>query len=205
MASFQIKCPNCETEIMMQEEWLGMQMECPACHNLFTVSGNNPPKPFQNPSVDGNMPNPAVGSRFCTNCGSPVALQAVVCVRCGCHPNQEKHFCASCGNPVSPAQSVCLQCGMSLNSYYGAGAAGSPPKSRTVAAMLAIFLGSWGAHMFYLDNTNSAVIRLAVSLLTCLLLSPILWIISLIEGIMYLTMDDAAFQEKYVINKQGWL
>ena len=198
MASFQIKCPNCETEIMMQEEWLGMQMECPACHSQFTVSGNNPPSlppmvPPNNfgggnmpyppvggnmpyPAPGGNMPYPSPGGRFCTNCGSPVGYQAAVCVRCGCHPDQEKHFCASCGSPVAPTQAVCIRCGMSLNKqYYG------PPKSKTTFILLGIFLGGIGAHNFYAGYNNKAIIQLLVSLLTGFIGSIFISIWAIIE------------------------
>ena len=32
----------------------------------------------------------------------------------------------------------------------------------------------------------------------------IMWIISLIEGIIYLTKDDDAFTETYEVQKKGW-
>ena len=225
MASFQINCPNCGTAIMMQEEWLGMEMECPSCHNEFTVSGNNPAEMQQMlpgrpamPPQQGMMapqgmgmpqpnyyPPPAPGGRFCTNCGCPVAYQAVLCVRCGCQPNQGRHFCASCGSPVSPGQVVCIRCGMSLNNPPGVGSA--EHKDKIVAGLLAIFLGALGIHMFYLGNSGSGVTRLLITLIGGLFFGIGVFVMSLIafiEGIMYFAMDDAAFQEKYVINKEGW-
>jgi len=43
-----------------------------------------------------------------------------------------------------------------------------------------------------------------VSLLSCLVLSGIMGIIGLIEGIIYLTKSDEDFVKTYVENKKGW-
>lgn len=43
-----------------------------------------------------------------------------------------------------------------------------------------------------------------VSLLTCGAGASIMSIIGLIEGIIYLTMDDARFQQTYVYNRKEW-
>ena len=80
-------------------------------------------------------------------------------------------------------------------------------KDKVVAGLLAIFLGHLGIHMFYLGNNGSAVTRLLITLVGGLFFGIgffIMGLISFIEGIMYFSMDDATFQEKYVINKQGW-
>jgi hypothetical protein len=53
--------------------------------------------------------------------------------------------------------------------------------------------------------TQEGVIMLLVSVLTCGILSPIMGIIGLIEGIMYLTKSDEEFVNTYVLNKRGWL
>ena len=146
----------------------------------YPAPGGNMPYPAQG----GNMPYPSAGGRFCTNCGSPVVYQAVVCVRCGCPPNREKHFCASCGSPVSPIQAVCIRCGMSLNQqYYG------QPKSKTTFILLGIFLGGIGAHNFYAGYTNKGITQLVISLL-CFWLgaSIVIWIWAIVE-VCTITVD----------------
>jgi hypothetical protein len=46
------------------------------------------------------------GSRFCANCGRPVAGDAppVACASCGSAMPAEAGFCATCGHPVEPTQ-----------------------------------------------------------------------------------------------------
>ncbi|MEN9218865.1 MAG: TM2 domain-containing protein [Gloeomargarita sp. DG_2_bins_126] len=82
----------------------------------------------------------------------------------------------------------------------------SPDASKKVAAgICGILLGALGVHKFILGYTSEGVIMLLVSLLTCGILSPIMGIIGLIEGIIYLTMSDEQFVNTYVLNKKGWL
>lgn len=64
-------------------------------------------------------------------------------------------------------------------------------KSKTTAAILAIFLGGLGIHKFYLGKGVQGLLYLLFSW------TFIPAMIALIEGIMYLTMDDRAFQRKY--------
>ena len=73
-----------------------------------------------------------------------------------------------------------------------------PESNRTVAGILAILLGAFGAHRFYLGDTKGGLIRLASSLL-CLG-----GIIGLIEGIIYLTKSDEEFIQTYQIGKKEW-
>ncbi len=53
--------------------------------------------------------------------------------------------------------------------------------------LLAIFLGAYGVHNFYLGFTGKAVAQLLITLLSCFTLSIVSGIWSLIEGIMLLT------------------
>jgi TM2 domain-containing membrane protein YozV len=76
-------------------------------------------------------------------------------------------------------------------------------QKKTVAGILAILLGAYGIHKFYLGNTKGGVIMLVVSLLTCgigIIMGPI----GLIEGILYLTKSDDDFYEQYAVEKKGW-
>lgn len=60
-------------------------------------------------------------------------------------------------------------------------------KSKIAAGLLAIFLGCFGVHNFYLGYTGKAVAQLLITILSCFILSPITAIWSLIEGILILT------------------
>ena len=64
-------------------------------------------------------------------------------------------------------------------------------KSRIVAALLAFFLGGFGAHKFYLNKNGKGFLYL----IFCWTYIPA--IISLFEGIGYLLQSDADFQAKH--------
>jgi TM2 domain-containing membrane protein YozV len=73
---------------------------------------------------------------------------------------------------------------------------------KLAAGLLGIFMGQLGIHKFVLGYTTSGVIMLVVSL-TCIG-APIMHIIGLIEGIMYLTKSDEEFYQNYIANKKEW-
>lgn len=64
-------------------------------------------------------------------------------------------------------------------------------KSKTTSGVLGILLGGFGAHKFYLGKHGKGVLYLLTSW------TGIPGIIGLIEGIQYLTMDEAKFNEKF--------
>ena len=67
-----------------------------------------------------------------------------------------------------------------------------------------ILLGAFGIHKFILGYTTEGLIMLLVSVLTCGIGSPVMGIIGLIEGIMYLTKSDDEFYNTYMASKKGW-
>ncbi len=78
-------------------------------------------------------------------------------------------------------------------------------QSKKIAAgILGILLGALGIHKFILGYTKEGVIMLLVSLLTCGIASPIMGIIGLIEGIIYLTKTDEEFAAIYMTGHKGW-
>ena len=38
MAEFITKCPHCNNDLQVQDEWIGMEVECPICHNTFVIA-----------------------------------------------------------------------------------------------------------------------------------------------------------------------
>jgi TM2 domain-containing membrane protein YozV len=70
------------------------------------------------------------------------------------------------------------------SAYYGVDQYGRPlsDKSKMAAGLLGIFLGGFGVGRFYLGYTNSGVLQLLVTFLTCGIGS--IW--GLIDGIMIL-------------------
>lgn len=92
----------------------------------------------------------------------------------------------------------------------GSGGAGSggDGKNKTTAGLLAILLGAFGVHKFYLGDTTAGGITLAISLgaglVTCGAATAVMSIIGLIEGIIYLSKSDEEFQRIYVQGKKSW-
>lgn len=68
------------------------------------------------------------------------------------------------------------------------------PKDKTAAGVLAILLGWLGIQYFYLGKVGGGFICLLLSIVTCGLWS----IVTLIQGIMMLTMTQEEFNAKYV-------
>jgi len=89
----------------------------------------------------------------------------------------------------------------------------SGEKNRTVAALLAIVLGSVGAHKFYLGYTMQGIILLVLTISGWVLTSVfigVLWawipgLLGLIEGIIYLSKTDEEFEQTYVVDQKHWL
>jgi TM2 domain-containing membrane protein YozV len=79
-------------------------------------------------------------------------------------------------------------------------------KNRIVAAVLALFLGHWGVHKFYLGKTNAGIIMLLMGTVGWLLVIPALanWVIAIIEFIIYLTKSDQQFYQDYVVGDRTW-
>ncbi len=119
------------------------------------------------------------------------------CPNCGTNLEGDAKFCASCGYEISP-KSINQERDQEYNSTDNAiepeivRTPGKPIKERMVAGILAILLGGFGVHKFYLDDMNMGLIYL----LFCWTGIP--QIIGLIEGVMYLTTTDEEFQERYV-------
>ena len=87
------------------------------------------------------------------------------------------------------------------------GAPGPAPvyaKSKIAAGVLAILLGAFGIHKFYLGYTGPGILLLLATVLTCFLAAWITGIIGLIEGIIYLTKTDEEFDQVYVQGRKSF-
>lgn len=86
-------------------------------------------------------------------------------------------------------------------SFYGS-------KDHVAAGLLALFLGWLGLHKFYLGYNTQGFILLGVSILgglfTFSLATWVVWIIAVVEGIIYLSKNQTEFDQIYVQNKREW-
>jgi TM2 domain-containing membrane protein YozV len=81
----------------------------------------------------------------------------------------------------------------------------NPKASNKIAAgICGILLGSLGVHKFILGYTGAGLIMLLVTVLTCLAGSPVMHLIGLIEGIIYLSKSDDEFVRIYVEGRKEW-
>ena len=48
MADFEMKCPHCGSALVAQDEWVGLDVECPSCGKTFRVE---PKVPVMTPAV----------------------------------------------------------------------------------------------------------------------------------------------------------
>ena len=71
---------------------------------------------------------------------------------------------------------------------------------RLLAGVLAFLFGEFGVHKFILGYNRTGLIYLTLTLLTCGM-----WkIVTLIDGIVYLTKSDAEFIQTYQIGTKEW-
>ena len=81
-------------------------------------------------------------------------------------------------------------------------------KDHVSAGLLAIFLGMFGVHKFYLGCNSAGFIMLAVSIiggiLTLGLAAAVIEVIAVIEGVIYLTKSQTEFDRAYVLNQRDW-
>lgn len=93
-------------------------------------------------------------------------------------------FCRGCGKEIHSTAKACPGCGAGQNT-------GSGEKNRIAAALLALFLGGFGVHKFYLGKIGQGFLYL----IFCWTFIPTF--ISFVEFIIYLCSSDENFARKY--------
>ena len=98
------------------------------------------------------------------------------------------NYCSNCGVKLSPDERFCHNCGITLNTDSTAQnqytSATSGQKSKFIAGILAILLGTLGIHNFYLGFTKKGVTQL---LLFVFFLGWVSFIWGIIDGIRIFT------------------
>ncbi|NJL82631.1 MAG: TM2 domain-containing protein [Chloroflexaceae bacterium] len=102
-------------------------------------------------------------------------------------PRAEKKFCYNCGVEVNRQQVVCVKCGVVLKG----GLSGTGGKNKTTAGIFAILFGVFGVHKFYHGSWGYGILYILF------FWTYIPAILGIIEGIIYLTMDEAKYDDKY--------
>jgi TM2 domain-containing membrane protein YozV len=80
--------------------------------------------------------------------------------------------------------------------------------NRLAAGLCGILLGGFGVHKFVLGMPGAGALMLLLTvvggMLTCGALSAVMGVIGLIEGVVYLTRNDADFYQQYMLHKKAW-
>jgi TM2 domain-containing membrane protein YozV len=116
-------------------------------------------------------PGPGAPTKFCHACGRPIDARAEICPNCGVR------------QPFIP--------GMARSGIAVTDATTRTGKSKIVAALLAIFLGSFGIHKFYLGENRLGVLYLAF------FWTAVPGIIGFVEGIIWIFQDDQVWLARY--------
>lgn len=104
----------------------------------------------------------------------------------------EEKFCRDCGASINIKAEICPKCGVrQLPTPSVVGGLAANGKSRVVAALLAFFLGWFGAHKFYLNRGGWGLIYLIF------FWTGIPALVAFVECILFLVMSDAEFDFKY--------
>ena len=81
-------------------------------------------------------------------------------------------------------------------------------KNRTTAGLLAIFLGAFGLHKFYLGYNQAGFVMMAVSIMGGILsfglATAVMQVIAFVEAGVYLTRTQEAFDDLYVAHSREW-
>ena len=109
-------------------------------------------------------------------------------------------FCKNCGKEIPDNATFCTYCGaqtgMAQPGYqqpqYQQSQYRQSDKNKLAAGLFGILLGGLGIHKFYLGKVGLGI----VYILFCWTGIPS--IIGLVEGIIYLTLSDEEFYNKYV-------
>ncbi|HEY6122181.1 MAG TPA: TM2 domain-containing protein [Pyrinomonadaceae bacterium] len=134
------------------------------------------------------------------------SIMPVFCTKCGFQNDEYTQTCLKCQaplptiggyQPIQPPAPVYGQQAMQDWKQMGA-------DKKIAAGICGILIGSLGIHKFVLGYQREGVIMLLVSLLTCGIGAPIMSIIGIVEGVMYLTKPDEEFVRTYIQGRKGW-
>ncbi|MDR2195988.1 MAG: NINE protein [Gallionellaceae bacterium] len=106
----------------------------------------------------------------------------------------DEKYCSECGAIIKAKAEICPQCGvrqMPSPAAINLGHVAPNGKSRIAAALFAFFLGGFGIHKFYLGQIGLGI----VYLIFCWTFIPAF--VAFIEGVLFLTMSDETFNQKY--------
>ncbi|WP_297639763.1 NINE protein [uncultured Clostridium sp.] len=136
---------------------------------------------------------------YCKECGAELSNdESKFCTSCGVKKENGNKFCQACGTErVNPNQEVCLNCGVEFKKV------GNGDKKKTPALLLALFLGGFGAHLFYVGRAGKAMLYIALTLsgfLTCGVTTIIAGVLEIID-IVFICTDKFTDSEGNILSE----
>lgn len=157
------------------------------------------------------VPKEQIGTRVeCPDCRSQFLARAVRQVRREEDDPEDRprrsrgrrrYQCPECAATISPRDRYCPECDAELPQHPKFKEANN---KKIAAGICGILIGGLGIHKFLLGYTTAGVIMLLVSLLTCGFGAPVMHVIGIVEGIMYLTKSDEDFYRIYMEGQKEW-
>lgn len=96
-------------------------------------------------------------------------------------------FCEKCGKEIDDEAVICVHCGCATVNYRNT----MDAKSRAVYIILAVFLGGFGIHNFYIGRNRAGMFQLFITLFLGWLIFPMIVIfIWVIKDILTITKDS---------------
>lgn len=135
-------------------------------------------------------------ANFCTNCGNKLNLNDTVCSNCGkAVKDRVVREEVKAEKVTEETNESSTNQAQTQNQSYNPQA-----KNKVVAGLLAIFLGGFGVHNFYLGYNGRAIAQLLITVLSCCTLSFVSSIWGFVEGILILSgsIDTDASGNKLV-------
>lgn len=140
-----------------------------------------------------------MAENVCPQCGAPIDPGASECKFCGekfATRQAAQQMQQPQGGYAGSQQVIYAQQPQTQQVYVTNINPAWPVKSKIVAGVLALLVGSLGIHKFYLGKIGSGILYL------CFCWTGIPSIIAFIEGIMYLCSNDENFQLKHHVRIQ---
>jgi TM2 domain-containing membrane protein YozV len=116
-------------------------------------------------------------------------------------------YCFACGQVIDARAEICPKCGVRQLGWPGSPedpALREAADKKLAAGLCAILLGPLGVHKFILGLTTPGIIMLCITVLSCGIAWPVMHVIGMIEGIIYLTKSDEEFYQTYIVEQKGW-
>jgi len=173
----QFACPSCQQ--LLEHPSPGSAVKCPACGHQFDV----PPSPAPRAADLGQTTRyKGPNEKYCHECGETIRARAEICPKCGVRQ-------APVGIAHHAADDPAVR---------------QAASNKIAAGLCAILIGTLGVHKFILGLTGPGLIMLLVTVLSCGVGAVVMWPISIVEGIIYLTKSDEDFYQTYIVEKRGW-